>query len=143
MDMPDRNLEQMMQPKLPVGVVICFSVNGRWPRPCSTTWDIDPKTNDVVLIKKTQFISLKFLFIERYLPSVLVGLHRRQSHASLSWHHVRVCAFPASGWNAELKIIICFLSYSRMEISNQEIWFIQNFITKRRVAGELLKKLQQ
>jgi hypothetical protein len=51
MDMPDRNLEQMMQPKLPVGVVICFSVNGRWPRPCSTTWDIDPKTNDVVLIK--------------------------------------------------------------------------------------------
>jgi hypothetical protein len=29
MDMPDRNLEQMMQPKLPVGVVICFSVNGR------------------------------------------------------------------------------------------------------------------
>lgn len=22
---------------LPVGVVTCFSVNGRWPKPCSTT----------------------------------------------------------------------------------------------------------
>lgn len=24
---------------IPVGVVICFSVNGRWPRPCSTTYN--------------------------------------------------------------------------------------------------------
>lgn len=33
---------------LPVGVTTCFSVKGRWPRPCSTTWW--PKSAKVVIL---------------------------------------------------------------------------------------------
>lgn len=33
--------KQITVVQLPVGVMICFSVKGRWPRPCSTTWNID------------------------------------------------------------------------------------------------------
>lgn len=40
----------------------------------------------------------KFVFLHSKLavPGESVGLHRRQSHALLFWHHELGCAFPVS-----------------------------------------------
>lgn len=99
---------------LPVGVMTCFSLNGRWPRPCSTTY-IPQEIQATMEIHTKENMSIAC----SYWPIESTDRHRIWNHVLLWQHRVLLCAYLVSErkQHCNVNIYICYKNPEKVHIT--------------------------